>query len=76
VVGYGADDQHTAPLGGGAGDFFDFQAFSHGDFVAALAETLAAESLTRVLYPDDSTTQGRGCGSCRSTFWWPARSPI
>src|SRR6266478_5884860 len=38
-----------------AADYFDFQAFSHGDFVSALAETLAAESLTRVLYPDDST---------------------
>jgi starch phosphorylase len=28
--------------------------------VGALAETLAAESLTRVLYPDDSTSQGQG----------------
>src|SRR4029450_690505 len=42
-----------------AHDYFDFQAFSHGDFVSALAGTLAAESLTRVLYPDDSTTQGQ-----------------
>ena len=41
-------------------DYFDFQRFSHGDFVGALAETLTAESVTRVLYPDDSTTQGQG----------------
>src|SRR4029453_16120894 len=41
-------------------DFFDFQEFSHGDFVGAVAETLAAESLTRVLYPDDSTSFGQG----------------
>ena len=34
--------------------------FSHGDFVSAVAETLAAESLTRVLYPDDSTSFGQG----------------
>ena len=34
--------------------------FSSGDFVGALAETLAAESLTRVLYPDDSTSMGQG----------------
>ena len=43
-----------------APDYFDFQEFSRGDFVGALAETLAAESLTRVLYPDDSTSQGQG----------------
>src|SRR5882762_6254555 len=61
VVGYGGKTINTLRLwAAGAGDFFDFQAFSHGDFVAALAETLAAESLTRVLYPDDSTTQGQG----------------
>jgi len=54
------DDQHLRLWSANAGDYFDFQAFSHGDFVAALAETLAAESLTRVLYPDDSTTQGQG----------------
>src|SRR5467141_1134224 len=61
VVGYGGKKINTLRLwAANAGDYFDFQAFSHGDFVAALAETLAAESLTRVLYPDDSTTQGQG----------------
>jgi glycogen phosphorylase len=61
VVGYGGKTINTLRLwAAGAGDYFDFQAFSHGDFVAALAQTLAAESLTRVLYPDDSTTQGQG----------------
>ena len=39
---------------------FDFARFSSGDFVGALAETLTAETFTRVLYPDDHTTQGRG----------------
>ena len=43
-----------------APDSFDFQAFSAGEFVGALAEPLAAESLTRVLYPDDSTSMGQG----------------
>jgi glycogen phosphorylase len=61
VVGYGGKTINTLRLWAAAApDYFDFQAFSHGDFVGALAETLAAESLTRVLYPDDSTTQGRG----------------
>src|SRR6266853_4634197 len=61
VVGYGGETINTLRLWAAAApDYFDFQAFSHGDFVGALAETLAAESLTRVLYPDDSTTQGQG----------------
>jgi glycogen phosphorylase len=61
VVGYGGKTMNTLRLwGAGAADYFDFQTFSHGEFVSALAETLAAQSLTRVLYPDDSTTRGQG----------------
>jgi starch phosphorylase len=61
VVGYGGKTINTLRLWEAAApDFFDFQAFSHGDFVGAVAETLGAESLTRVLYPDDSTSQGKG----------------
>ena len=37
-----------------------FRQFSSGDFAKAISETLAAETITRVLYPDDSTTRGRG----------------
>jgi starch phosphorylase len=61
VVGYGGNTVNTLRLWAAAAQgSFDFQAFSHGDFVGALAETLAAESLTRVLYPDDSTSMGQG----------------
>src|SRR5262249_34479840 len=61
VVGYGGKTINTLRLWAAAAqDYFDFEEFSHGDFVGALAETLEAESLTRVLYPDDSTTQGQG----------------
>jgi starch phosphorylase len=61
VVGYGGKNINTLRLWAAAApDFFDFQAFSHGDFVGAVAETLEAESLTRVLYPDDSTSLGQG----------------
>jgi len=61
VVGYGGKTINTLRLWAAAvPDFFDFQRFSGGDFVAALAGTLAAESLTRVLYPDDSTVRGQG----------------
>jgi starch phosphorylase len=61
VVGYGGDTINTLRLwAASAPQSFDFQEFSTGDFVGALAETLAAESVTRVLYPDDSTTMGQG----------------
>jgi len=60
VVGYGGKTINTLRLWAAAApDYFDFQEFSSGDFVGALAETLAAESLTRVLYPDDSTSVGQ-----------------
>ncbi len=60
VVGYGGQNINTLRLWAAAApDYFDFQEFSTGDFVGALAETLAAESLTRVLYPDDSTGIGQ-----------------
>jgi len=61
VVGYGGKTINTLRLWAAeAHDFFNFQEFSGGDFVGALAETLGAESLTRVLYPDDSTNMGQG----------------
>ncbi len=60
VVGYGGKNINTLRLWAAAApDYFDFREFSSGDFVAALAQTLSAESLTRVLYPDDSTTMGK-----------------
>jgi glycogen phosphorylase len=61
IVGYQGKTINTLRLWAAAApDFFDFQAFSHGDFVSAVAERLGAESLTRVLYPDDSTILGQG----------------
>jgi starch phosphorylase len=61
VVGYGGKTINTLRLWAAASaDYFDFQRFSSGDFVGALAEMLTAESLTRVLYPDDSTSRGKG----------------
>jgi starch phosphorylase len=61
VVGYGGKTVNTLRLWAArAPEYFDFQAFSHGEFVGAVAEALEAESLTRVLYPDDSTSLGQG----------------
>jgi starch phosphorylase len=61
VVGFGGNTINTLRLwSASTPDFFDFQQFSGGDFVGALAETLSAETVTRVLYPDDSTAEGKG----------------
>src|SRR5499427_8872888 len=61
VVGYGSKTINTLRLWAAAAPgYFDIQEFGAGDFVGALTESLGAESLTRVLYPDDSTTPGRG----------------
>jgi starch phosphorylase len=38
---------------------FDLSRFNQGDYLRAAAEEVLAETITRVLYPDDSTEQGR-----------------
>jgi glycogen phosphorylase len=60
VIAYGGKTLNTLRLWGAAAhDYFDFQEFSSGDFVGALVGALAAHTLTRVLYPDDSTELGQ-----------------
>ena len=44
--------------GAAAHEDFNFLEFSRGDFFDAVHEKVAAEVLTRVLYPDDSTPRG------------------
>jgi starch phosphorylase len=61
IVGYGGKTVNTLRLWAAvAPDYFDLQEFNRGDFVGSVAERLTAEALTRVLYPDDSTTMGQG----------------
>ena len=60
VVGYGGRTINTLRLWEAATpDFFDFQDFNAGDFLGAIADCALAETVTRVLYPDDSTVQGQ-----------------
>ncbi|MFO0880585.1 MAG: glycogen/starch/alpha-glucan phosphorylase [Gemmataceae bacterium] len=61
VVGYGGTTINTLRLWGAASpDFFDLDEFNSGDFFGAVHDRVAAEALTRVLYPDDSTRTGKG----------------
>jgi starch phosphorylase len=60
VIGYGAATINTLRLWSAtASDDFHLSEFSHGDFMGAVTESVAAESITRVLYPDDSTVFGQ-----------------
>jgi glycogen phosphorylase len=60
VVGYGANSVNTLRLWAATTPHsFDLGEFSQGDFAGAVLEKVAAKSVTRVLYPDDSTDAGR-----------------
>lgn len=60
VVGWGGKTINTLRLWKAAtpGDF-DFSEFSSGDFFGAVSNQVLAETVTRVLYPDDSTPRGQ-----------------
>jgi starch phosphorylase len=60
VIGYGGSTINTLRLWAAAApDYFNFAEFSEGDFVEAFTQTLSAETLTRVLYPNDSKFMGQ-----------------
>jgi starch phosphorylase len=60
VVGYGGRTINTLRLWGAASPAaFDFGEFSSGDFVGAIVQRMLAETVTRVLYPSDTTTAGQ-----------------
>ncbi len=60
VVGYGGRTINTLRLWKAATPReFKFGEFSSGDFFGAVSDRVMAESVTRVLYPDDSTSRGR-----------------
>jgi len=59
VVGYGGRSINTLRLWSAAASDFDLRRFNAGDFIGALTDSIRAELLTRVLYPDDSTVYGQ-----------------
>lgn len=60
VVGWGG--RHVNPLRLWAAmpaGLFDLSRFNQGDYLRAASQQVLAETITQVLYPDDSTEQGR-----------------
>jgi glycogen phosphorylase len=69
VVGYGGKTINSLRLWQAASpDFFDLDEFNSGDFFGAVLDKVMAENLTRVLYPDDSTSAGRGLRFAQEYF--------
>ncbi len=61
IVGFGGRTVNTLRLWSAfPTDEFDFGEFSSGDFVGSILDRMVAETVTRVLYPDDSTVAGQG----------------
>ncbi len=60
IAGYGGKNINTLRLWSGqSGNLIDLEAFNRGDYKAAVGEQIAAESISRVLYPNDATQAGQ-----------------
>ena len=60
IIGYGTNNINTLRLWQcEAEEELDFSAFNDQDYLRALAQKNRAEDITRVLYPNDSTLEGK-----------------
>ena len=60
IIGYGTDNINTLRLWQcEAEEELDFNAFNNQDYLRALDQKNKAEDITRVLYPNDSTYEGK-----------------
>jgi starch phosphorylase len=60
IVGWQGQTINTLRLWSGqSGNLIDLDAFNRGDYVKAVAEQVNAQSISRVLYPNDSTEAGQ-----------------
>jgi glycogen phosphorylase len=60
IAGYGGENINTLRLWSGqSGNLIDLEAFNRGDYREAVAEQITAESISRVLYPNDATQAGQ-----------------
>ncbi|MFN3360204.1 MAG: glycogen/starch/alpha-glucan phosphorylase, partial [Pseudanabaenaceae cyanobacterium] len=60
IPGYATNTVNTLRLWKAeAGEDFNFQAFNAGDYDGAVASKMRSETISKVLYPNDNTPQGR-----------------
>ena len=60
ILGYGVNNTNLLRLWQAtAGESFDFQAFNQGDYYGAVNAKVAAENISKVLYPNDEPEAGK-----------------
>jgi glycogen phosphorylase len=60
ILGYRTNTANTMRLWSAqAVESFDFGTFNHGDFFGAVADKVASENLSKILYPNDEGIQGK-----------------
>jgi glycogen phosphorylase len=60
ILGYRTNTANTMRLWSAqAVESFDFGTFNHGDFFGAVADKVASENLSKILYPNDEDIQGK-----------------
>jgi len=60
MLGYGVENANVLRLWKAeACESFDFSAFNQGDYYGAVAEKMASETISKVLYPNDASPAGR-----------------
>ncbi|MDD3885068.1 MAG: glycogen/starch/alpha-glucan phosphorylase [Gallionella sp.] len=60
ILGYGGQHANLLRLWKSEpSNTFDFQAFNHGDYYGAVDELVAAENISKVLYPNDEPEDGK-----------------
>ncbi|MEZ5823268.1 MAG: glycogen/starch/alpha-glucan phosphorylase [Geminicoccaceae bacterium] len=60
IAGYGGNHINTLRLWAAqSGNLVNLEAFNRGDYVQAMADQVNAESISRVLYPNDATPAGQ-----------------
>ncbi|MCY1337278.1 Maltodextrin phosphorylase [compost metagenome] len=60
ILGYRVNTVNTLRLWrADATEAFDFHTFNRGDYLGAVSKKVTSENLTKVLYPNDETAQGK-----------------
>lgn len=77
IVGFGGHTVNFLRLySARASDHFDIHLFNAGDYIKAVDEKIASETISKVLYPSDSIAVGRELRLQQEYFLSPAQSAI
>jgi glycogen phosphorylase len=70
ILGYKVNTANTLRLWKAeAAESFDFAAFNSGDYLGAVQEKMVSENLSKVLYPNDDSSQGKRLRLAQQIFF-------